>query len=78
MQVAGDDKSVRDAVSVPGIVLPVEHDEQLAKRIAARGTAAWLNGLTSSIANSRHHASIDLSEARVSDKKASVDEQMLP
>ena len=33
-------------------------------------TVTWLSGSTSSIANSRHHASTDLSDVRVSERPA--------
>ena len=63
-------KSVRDAVRVPDHVLPVYFDNNSPNSPRAWETVTWLNNLASSLANSRHHDSTDLSDARVSDRSA--------
>ena len=77
MEVADDDISVRNAVRVPGHVLPVEIDEQVAKRIARLGdrdVAQWVD-----IVNCKLPAPcLDRPERRARLGKASVDEPMLP
>ena len=77
MEVADYDKSVRDAVRVPGHVLPVEIDEQVAKRIARLGdrdVAQWVDIVKCKLPA----PCLDRPERRARLGKASVDEPMLP
>ena len=77
MEVADDDKSVRDAVRVPGHVLPVEMDEQLAKRIARLGDRHVAQ--KADIVKCKLPAPcLDGPERCVRVGKASFDEPMLP
>ena len=77
MEVANYDKSVRDAVRVPGHVLPVEIGEQVAKRIARLGDRDVAQRVD--IVNGKLPAPcLDRPERRARLGKASVDEPMLP
>ena len=77
MELADYDKSVRDAFRVPGHVLLVEIDKQVAKRIARLGdrdVAQWVD-----IVKCKFPAPcLDRPERRARLGKASVDEPMLP
>ena len=77
MEVADYDKSVRGAVGVPGHVLPVEIDKQVAKRIARLGdrdVAQWVDLVKCKLPA----PCLDRPERRARLGKASVDEPMLP
>ena len=77
MEVADDDKSVRDAVRVPGHVVPVEIENQFAKRIARLGDRGVAQ--RADLVNCKLPApSFDRPERRARLGKASVDEPMLP
>ena len=77
MEVADYDKSVSDAVRVPGHVLPVEMDKHVAKRIARLGdrdVAQWVDIVKCKLPA----PCLDRPERRARLGKASVDEPMLP
>ena len=76
MKVADDDKSMCDAVRVPGYVVPVEIENQFAKRIARLGDRGVAQ--RADLVNCKLPApSFDRPERRARLGKASVDEPML-
>ena len=76
-EVADNDKSVRDAVRVPGNVLPVPIDNQLAKRIARLGDRDVAQRVD--LVNCKLPAPcLDRPQRRARLGNASVDEPMLP